>query len=344
MKIKVTIFGVSGYTGEQLLRILHNHKNVEIVAVFGEKTKGKYLNELFPFIKDLPKIKISDFENFNFKKIDLIYSCLPHSNFYKIIKNLRGLNNLKIIDLSADFRLKDPLDFKNWYGKKHTSSKYLKEFTYGLSEINRDLIRNSNFIANPGCYPTSVLIPLIPLAKYGFFDDKINIIVDSKSGLSGAGKSPSESKLFTEVNENFTAYNIAGHRHYAEMKQELSLISKNIDITFVPHLIPISRGILSSIYIKGKNFDIIKINEVLSKFFKEDNFINFLNDRYIPKINDVRGTNNLNFAIFNEKRTSTLILISCIDNLIKGAAGQAVQNMNIMFGIEESEGLKILNS
>ena len=337
MKINVSIFGVSGYTGTQLLSILSCHKNVNITGVFGEKSLGKNLNDLFPNIVNLPKIKVTDYKKFDFKKCDLVFLCLPHSKSQFLIDDL---GDCKIIDLSADFRINNPESYTLWYEKEHTRKSKLKNFIYGLSEINRNQIKEAKYIANPGCYPTSILIPLIPLFKEKILSDNISIIIYSKSGISGAGKNPSEEKLFFEVNENFQAYNIEKHRHLGEIEQEIKLYNKNVDLTFTPHLLPVSRGILSTIYINNNN-NYAMISDFYSDYFKEDIFVNFLEYGKYPSLKGVNGTNNIVFSLFQDFYKKNLIIVSCIDNLIKGAAGQAIQNMNIMFGFEENESLNL---
>jgi N-acetyl-gamma-glutamyl-phosphate reductase len=335
MKINVSIFGVSGYTGTQLVSLLVNHKNVNIVAVFGNETLGKNLSDLFPNIDNIPNIKISDYKKFNFNNCDLVFLCLPHYQSQRLIKSLKSC---RVIDLSADYRIRDGKKYKIWYEKEHLDKKMLKKFTYGLSEINRKKIKKSRYIANPGCYPTSVLIPLIPLFKEKIVEED-SIIIDSKSGVSGAGKNPSVEKLFFEINENFYAYNIEKHRHLGEIEQEIKLYQKSVNITFTPHLLPISRGILSTIYIRGNNKNFIRVQEFLKEYYSKDFFVKFLPSGKVPTLRMVNGTNNILIGLFQDFNKKNIIIVTCIDNLIKGAAGQAIQNMNIMFGFDEKESL-----
>ena len=337
MKINVSIFGASGYTGTQLLSILINHKNVNISGVYGDKTSGKRLRDLFPYIKNIPDIMISSYEDFKASYCDLVFLCLPHQKSEIIIDKIK---TLKVIDLSSDFRIKDEKHYFDWYNSKHPKPDLLSKFVYGLSELNRSKIKSSNLVANPGCYPTSILIPLLPLLKENIFSFN-EVIIDSKSGLSGAGKSLSTDKLFFEVNENFIAYSIEKHRHLGEIKQEMQYYNNKINITFVPHLLPISRGILSSIYLHGNDEDFKKVKYFFETYFKNEKFVNFLNNENVASIKSVRGTNNLNFSLHQDFEKKKIIIISCIDNLIKGAAGQAIQNMNIMFGFNEDESLQL---
>ncbi|MAY89892.1 MAG: N-acetyl-gamma-glutamyl-phosphate reductase [Rickettsiales bacterium] len=340
MKINVTIFGVSGYTGSQLLSLLTKHKNVNISGVFGEKTIGKKLSELFPYLFNLPDVKISSYKDYNFDDCDLVFMCLPHKKSQVIIKEI---NNCKIIDLSSDFRIKDRNLYKEWYEQKHESPKYLKNFVYGLSELNRNEIKKAKYIANPGCYPTSCLIPLIPLFKEKIISEKEKIIIDSKSGQSGSGKVASEDTNFSEINEDFRAYNVKKHRHLGEINQEIHKFEKNTNVTFTPHLLPISRGILSTIYISNLNEKYSDIKYCLKKYYENEYFIKIMPDNIYPSLKSVRGTNNLIMGVFEDYHKENIIIVSCIDNLIKGASGQAIQNMNIMFDFNENESLCINN-
>ena len=337
MKINVTIFGASGYTGTQLLSLLSNHKSVNISGVYGDKTSGKKLKDLFPYIKNIPDIIISSYEDFKSNSCDLVFLCLPHQKSEIIIDKIK---KLKVIDLSSDFRIKDEKHYFDWYNSRHSKPDLLSKFVYGLSELNRSKIKNSDLIANPGCYPTSILIPLLPLLKENVLSFN-QVIIDSKSGLSGAGKSLSTDKLFFEVNENFIAYNVEKHRHLGEIKQEMHYYNSKINITFVPHLLPISRGILSTIYLDGGDEEFKKVKLFFESYFKNEKFINFLNNGNVSSIKSVRGTNNLNFSLHQDHDKTKIIIISCIDNLIKGAAGQAIQNMNIMFDFNEEESLQL---
>lgn len=336
MKINVTIFGVSGYTGSQLLSILSNHKNVKIRSVFGSKSSGKSLKKLFPNFSNIPDLIIGDESEYDQEHSDITFLCLPNTKSQYLIKKYKFT---KIIDLSADFRIENIESYKNWYDLEHILPEKLTEFTYGLTELNRTNISKTDYVANPGCYPTSVLIPLIPLLKENIIPDIDHIIIDSKSGLSGAGKSLKENNLFSEVNENFSVYNVEKHRHLGEIKQELGKYKKDLKVTFTPHLLPITRGILSTIYVKKNGIELSKINRFFNNYFKDEPFIKFDKNNGYPDTKSVRGTNNLNFKVYEDYDSSQIIIVSCIDNIIKGAAGQAVQNMNVMFGINELESL-----
>ncbi len=337
MSLNVCIFGVSGYTGSKLLEYLCKHKNVKILGVFGKKSKGIGLEKLFPNIDNLPKIKISDYREFKFDNVDLIFSCLPHGEFQNsVINNLDP--KIAIIDLSGDFRLKSAKDYEKFYKIKHKSPNFLKKFTYGLSEINKKEIVNSKFISNPGCYPTSILLPLIPLLKNNMID-KSHIVIDSKSGISGAGKKPKNKELLSEIKENFFSYNIFSHRHFPEILQEIKVFSTSVSFSFIPHLLPIFSGIHSTLYIEKKKYSSNDISKVLKDYYKDSYFISLYDNEKIPKVNDVKNTNKIALKVFEDYSGKRIIILSCIDNLVKGAAGQAIQNMNLMNGFDERESL-----
>ncbi len=336
MSLNVCIFGVSGYTGSKLLNFLDKHKKVNVCGVFGNSTIGMELGQLFKNLKKIKKIKITNYEDFNFHDIDLVFSCLPHRKFQNdIVSNLDS--NLAIIDLSGDFRFDSIKDYESFYHCSHQAESLNKKFLYGLSEIYRKQIKNSKFIANPGCYPTSILLPLIPLLKVPKFQIK-DIISDSKSGISGAGKKPIVQNLFSEISENFFAYGVTQHQHYPEIKQELKKINKKVSLTFVPHVLPLISGIQSTIYIDKKS-DEDDYKRTLREFYSDEPFVKIYDDSNIPSIKDVRNTNNIAIKVFTDYSKNKIIILSCIDNLVKGASGQAIQNMNLMYGFDESESL-----
>ena len=336
MSLNVCIFGVSGYTGSKLLHFLDKHKKVSLKGVFGHATIGKKLSDIYQNLQNTSEVIISEYKDYNFDEIDLIFSCLPHGKFQRdIINDLDP--NIPIIDLSGDFRLESKNDYEKFYDSSHDSHDLQKKFFYGLTEIYREKIKNAKFISNPGCYPTSILIPLIPLIKEKKFNVK-DIIIDSKSGISGAGKQPKVQNLFSEISENFFSYGINGHKHYPEIKQEMSKVNKEIKCTFLPHVLPIISGIQSTIYI-DKVLDERDYLEVLHDYYNDEPFVKIYNESRIPSIKDVSNTNNLAIKIFSDFSKNKIVIISCIDNLIKGASGQAIQNMNVMFGFDETESL-----
>ncbi|HQD36643.1 MAG TPA: N-acetyl-gamma-glutamyl-phosphate reductase [Thermodesulfovibrio thiophilus] len=341
--LRVFICGGSGYTGSELLRILAGHDDVEIVGVTSEKSAGMAVNELFPafFI-----YKNLEFENLKLEEIrnraDVYFLALPHGKSQEVASALMDAGR-KIIDLSADFRIKDASVYETWYKTQHLYPDLLEKAVYGLSEIYREQIKKAQLIANPGCYPTSVILPLYPFLKAGLIEPD-TIVADSKSGVSGSGRKADISISFCEVNEDFRAYNIAKHRHTPEIEQELSsIVAKPLTIDFTTHLLPLNRGILSTIYAKlKKSLKTSDAIDILKEFYQNEPFIHIMPDGQLPSIKYVRGTNYCFIIAVVNQRTGRLILISAIDNLIKGASGQAVQNMNIMFGIDETKALKNL--
>lgn len=340
-KLKIAIIGASGYTGAELIRILLNHKEVEISALIANSNAGQKIGTLYPHLTfyGLPDLKTLD--ETDFSKIDVAFGCLPHTTSQETFKKLLPkYPHLKVFDLSADFRLENPADYKKWYDHEHIATDLQPQAVYGLSEIHRNKIKKANLVACPGCYPTSALLPLIPLLEAGLIE-KQDIIIDSKSGTSGAGRSLKQGNLFCEVNESAKAYGIATHRHIGEVEQELSKASKTeIEIDFTPHLLPISRGIISTIYVKiNPKFSISDLQNCLETKYEDEAFVHVIDGE--PNIKSVIGTN---FCVMSAKAARTegkAILVSVIDNLCKGASGQAVQNMNIVFGFNEKEGLEL---
>jgi N-acetyl-gamma-glutamyl-phosphate reductase len=341
--IRVVICGGSGYTGCELLRILSNHPNIEITAVTSEKSAGKRITEVFPHLhryKDLPYEPLNQKELLN--KADIFFLALPHGTSQDTA-NFLFKNNKKVIDLSADYRLSDPEVYREWYGIPHKFVSTLKKAVYGLPEIYRNKIKKAGLIANPGCYPTGAILGLLPALKNKLVDIS-SIIIDSKSGTSGAGRKADLLFSYCEVNEGFKAYGVGTHRHTPEIEQELSILcGKKIKVNFTPHLLPVDRGILTTIYAfmekKKAAGEIIKI---YNDTYKKEPFIRVLEYGMYPNIKNVRGTNICEIGLKLNERTNTLIVITVIDNLVKGASGQAVQNMNIMMGIDEETGLDTL--
>ena len=337
MSINVCILGVSGYTGSKLLYYLNKHKDVNIRGVFGNRQVGRKLKDFFPKFENLPDLKISNYKLFNFKDVDLIFSCLPHGEFQKnIISDLDP--NISIIDLSGDFRIESKDLYESFYDIDHKQFNLKKKFVYGLPEINRDIIKKAKFIANPGCYPTSILIPLIPLLKNNLINSS-HIIIDSKSGVSGAGKKLVEDNLFSELNNNFYPYSIKSHKHFPEINQEIKKISESVSFSFTPHLLPIFSGLQSSIYLEYRDNIEDEVKNTLSKTYDNESFVK-LNYDNPTKLSEVQETNNISINVFSDYEKKSLLIISSIDNLVKGAAGQAIQNMNIMYGFKEIESLK----
>ena len=333
--IKVGIINVTGYGGAELARILYNHKSVKIVSVTGRSLVGKKLNQVFPHLYDLDlTIKESITEN-----CDVIFSALPHTASAEQIKNYVN-DDVKIIDLSADFRLNNINDYEKWYQAEHPLENYLNKFTYGLTELYREQIKESSYIALPGCFPTSTLLALAPALNNKLINPPL--IVDSKTGVSGAGRKLSLNTHFSEINENVKAYSVFGHRHLSEIVQESKLFDNRFEnkISFLTHLVPMTRGILTTIY-SDYNKESISSNEQLKQiykdYYKNSPFIKIVDEP--PATKNTLGSNYCHIYPFIEPNGDKLVLLSCIDNLVKGTAGQGVQNMNLMFGLNETEGI-----
>ena len=333
--VNVAVLGASGYTGVETIRLLLQSNKYHISAMSADSKAGLNMGQVYSHMRNYKLPSLLKVDDINFNSIDAVISCMPHGKSQEIISSIP--NNIKISDLSADFRFSDINLYEKTYEVSHKAVSLQKEVVYGLTELNRAEIKRCRIVSNPGCYPTSVLIPLIPLIKNNLIEIE-NIIVDSKSGVSGAGRSLKESLLFAEVSEDFGAYGLA--RHAPEINFHLSQhFESNVDVTFTPHLLPIKRGILSTIYFKIKDdYKLKDIKNCLSKTYKNEQFID-VNEDYIPSIHDVRGTNLCSIGLAYDNNTKNCIVVSVIDNLIKGASGQALQNLNVMFGNNESEGL-----
>ena len=337
---KIGIAGASGYTGFELLRLLTNHPDAEIVFLTSETYQGEDISKVFPSISGFVDTKLSSIESASSDTCDIVFLALPHAtSMEKVPDFLKG--GTKVIDLSADYRLKDPAVFKEWYSVPHQQPALLKDAVYGLPEIHREKIKPARLVANPGCYPTSFLLPTWPLIIKNIFDNNRPIIVDSKSGVSGAGRSPKQHLHFVEVSGNFQPYKIGRvHRHVPEMEQQLlSWNSRFQELIFTPHLLPVPRGILSTIYLPvkpGTKED--DIRAICSKTYANEPFVKLLPSSQNASLAHVLHSN---LCVFGLNLTgNTLIITSAIDNLVKGAAGQAVQNMNIVYGITETCGLE----
>lgn len=338
--INIAIIGASGYTGAELIRLLNTHPNANISLLTGDSQAGKEMGDVYPHLrfKNLPKL--ITLEQADFSKIDLVFCCLPHGTTQSVIAGLP--ENVRIIDLSADFRLYNVETYAKWYGHAHQAVELQKTAVYGLTEHARDKVKNARLIANPGCYPTSSSLPLIPLLAAGLISSE-NIIIDAKSGVTGAGRAATQANLFTEINDGLKAYGIAAHRHAPEIEQNLSIASgKEITVTFTPHLIPMNRGILSTIYAQltpGKTVDDLRSR--LGSVYENEEFVHLLPAGIAPTTAQVRGTNDCVMNVFADRIPGRVIIVSVIDNLVKGASGQAVQNMNVMFGFPEKTGLEL---
>ncbi len=339
--MKVGILNVTGYAGSELARILANHPKAELVAVTGRSDAGKRLSEVFPHLSaiDLPIVEEIK------ESVDIVFSALPH----KASAEACGpffLGGVKVVDISADFRLKDLAEYESWYNVQHPLPELMRDAVYGLPELHRSEIAASNLVANPGCYPTGAILALAPAVKAGIIDP--DVIVDGKSGVSGAGRGLGLSTHYSEVNESVRAYSMDGHRHMPEITQELREVSKmEPRVTFMPHLIPMTRGILSSCYASLKpgvlpsgSAGIAALREVYEDFYRDEPFVKIAAQP--PHTKHTLGSNDCVIYPTIDLRTDRLTVVSAIDNLVKGAAGQAVQNMNLMFGLPEIMGLTAL--
>jgi N-acetyl-gamma-glutamyl-phosphate reductase len=337
--IRVGVVGATGYAGAELVRILAGHPDVDLTVITSRQYAGKPFAKIYPAMTHIVDLTCETFDSDSLcDRTDLIFLALPHKLPMAFVPDLRKRGK-KIIDLSADFRFSDPDMYEAAY-QPHTSKELLADSVYGLCEIFKERIKDADLIGNPGCYPTSVILPLYPLIKKGLLN--INtIIADSKSGVSGAGRSLSLVTHYCEVTESFKAYKVGNHRHKPEMDEVLGTASgESVDITFVPHLLPMSRGMESTIYADlKKNVDESDIYNCWSDFYSGCRFIRITDNGRPPDTFQVRGTNYCDMGFVLEKGRNRIILMSVIDNLVKGAAGQAVQNMNIMMGLDESAGL-----
>ena len=338
--LKVAIVGASGYTGVELIRLLSNHPEVEITAVTSEQSAGKKISSVFPSLTNIFDKTLEPLDaDLIAKKADLIFTALPHQKAMDVVPEFLKKGK-KVIDLSADFRIKDAATYGTWY-EEHKAPELLKEAAYGLPELHREEIKKARLIANPGCYPTSAILALAPLLKNGLIAPE-TIVIDSKSGVSGAGRSATQDTHFPEANEGFKAYKVAEHRHTPEIEQELSLLANSpVIVSFTPHLLPVNRGILSTVYASvKKDMDEDFIIGLYNKFYGKERFVRVYQKGSFPNISNVRGSNFCDIGVRLDKRTGRVVIISAIDNLVKGASGQAVQNMNIMYGFPEDTALK----
>jgi len=340
-KIRVGVLGATSYTGAELVRLLSFHPNVSIGYVSSQSYDGKALSSIFPALAGICDDVLIPPQEAITKDVDCVFSCLPHAASAELLLPVID-RNIKVIDLSADFRLRDANVYKEWYCDEkhpaHVAPHLLEKAVFGLCEHYRDKIAGATILANPGCYVTSVLLPLLPLYKAGVQIDWV--IADSKSGVSGAGRGLKQNTHFPEANENFSAYSIGHkHRHTPEIEQELSVAAKRpITITFSPHLLPVNRGILSTIYLKTESTP-TECTNIVKQFYSNSDFVRIREASDLPQISSVVHTNYCDIAFTGGGKGQPVIAVSALDNLIKGASGQALQNMNIMFGLQETLGL-----
>lgn len=336
--IPVGILGASGYTGAELVRLLAHHPDVEIRAVTADRKAGHDMMQVFPHLGGVSLPRLGAIDDTDFGGLDTVFMGLPHGTTQEVVAALP--KHLKVIDLSADFRLRALEDYEEWYGHAHRAPEHQKHAVYGLTEHARDAIRAARLVACPGCYPTASMMPLIPLIKAGAISTE-DIIIDAKSGVSGAGRTEREANLFAEVSEGIHAYGIAGHRHAPEIEQLLSDVAgHSVTVNFTPHLVPMNRGILATIYVRLSGTTPDDLRKVLSDAYAGEPFVRVLPKGMAPATRHVRGSNHCLIGVFPDRLPGRAILVSAIDNLVKGASGQAVQNFNLVAGLEETTALE----
>lgn len=341
--IKVGIIGATGYAGQELVRLLLQHKEAEIIwygsrSYVDEKFSSVFGN-VFQIVEDLCK---SDDLHTLAKEADVIFTATPQGYLAGVLDD-DILAQTKVIDLSADYRIKDVATYEKWYGIPHKSPQYIEEAVYGLCELNRESIRRARLIANPGCYPTCSTLSIAPLARAGLIDMD-TLIIDAKSGTSGAGRGAKVPNLYCEVNENIKAYGVTSHRHTPEIEEQLSYVSgQRVVLNFTPHLIPMNRGILITAYARYKEGTTERqIRQAYEDAYKDEYFVRVLEDGVCPETKWVEGSNFVDVNVKMDERTGRVIMMGAMDNITKGAAGQAVQNMNLLFGLDEAEGLRLV--
>ncbi|MDE0970181.1 MAG: N-acetyl-gamma-glutamyl-phosphate reductase [Octadecabacter sp.] len=335
MIYKIAILGASGYTGAELVRLISGHPSIEITALSGNSKAGQSMAQVFPHLRHLDLPILTTIEDVNFNDVDLVFCALPHKTSQEVISKLP--KNLKIVDLSADFRLRDPAVYKKWYGINHTSLEIQKEAVYGLTEFYRDEIAAARVVAGTGCNAATAQFALRPLIAAGVIDLD-EIIVDLACGASGAGRSLKENLLHAELSEGAHAYAVGGnHRHLGELDQEFSLVAgRTVTVQFTPHLIPANRGILATVYVKG---DAQTLYKIIEKKYKDEPFIKVLPFGEHPSIRHIRGSNFCHVGVVADRRQGRAIIIAALDNLTKGSSGQALQNANLMLNLPETMGL-----
>jgi N-acetyl-gamma-glutamyl-phosphate reductase len=340
---KIGVLGASGYTGAELLRLLIRHPRVEIALLTAERRAGQHMRQVFPQFSPyaLPKLVAIDSIDWKEAALDLAFCALPHATTQTVIKDLlAAAPDTKVVDLSADFRLDDTAAYARWYGHEHHAPELQIEAVYGLPEVYRQKIKAARLVANPGCYTTCAELPLIPLLSEKAIDPD-EIVIDAKSGMTGAGRAAKEEMVFSEVADGFHAYGVGHHRHMAELDQEFSKAAgRKVIVSFTPHLLPMNRGIFSTIYVRGLTTSPGGLHAILSRAYAEEPFVHMLPFGEMPHTRHVRGSNMIFIGVANDRVEGRAIICAALDNLAKGASGQAVQNMNLMLGLPETLGLE----
>jgi N-acetyl-gamma-glutamyl-phosphate reductase len=331
---RIAILGASGYTGAELVRLVATHPTMRIAALSAERKAGAAMAEVFPHLRHLDLPRLVTVDEVDLSGVDLVFCALPHGTTQEIVARLP--RQLRVVDLSPDFRLRDPVAYAEWYGHPHRAPDLQESAVYGLPEFYRERIRRARLVANTGCYVATALLPLVPLLEAGAIDPE-EIVIDAASGVSGAGRAAKEGMLHAETSEGFGAYGVGRHRHMAELDQELSRAAgRMVTCAFTPHLLPQNRGILATIYLKG---DPRALHETLAARYADEPFVVVLPYGETPHTRHVRGSNFCHIGVAADRRPGRAIVISALDNLVKGASGQAVQNANLMLGLDETAGL-----
>jgi N-acetyl-gamma-glutamyl-phosphate reductase len=337
MMIKTGVVGGTGYTGVELLRLLAGHPNVELSVITSRSEAGRPVADLFPNLRGVTELAFSDPDGSVLEGCDMVFFATPNGTAMQLVPALLEAG-ARIIDLAADFRLKDSQDWERWYGMPHACADLLQQAVYGLTEVNRAAISSARLVANPGCYPTAVQLGFLPLLEEGLVDVE-HLIADAKSGVSGAGRKPATGFLFCEAGENFKAYAVPGHRHLPEIRQGLELAAgQPVGLTFVPHLTPMIRGIHATLYARLRDTE-RDLQALYEARYGDEQFVDVLPAGSHPETRSVRGANQCRIAVHRPQQGETVVVLSVIDNLVKGAAGQAIQNMNVMFGLPENTGI-----
>jgi len=340
---KVGIVGGSGYTGVELLRILLRHQDIELTTVCSRTNAGMRVDQYFPSLRGFTDLLFTDPVDADLQALDLVFFATPNATAMHSVPALLK-QGVKVVDLSADFRIQDASVWQTWYGQTHACPELLPKAVYGLPEIHRDRIRNAELVANPGCYPTCIQLGFMPLLEAGIVD-RSTLIADAKSGVSGAGRGASVATLHAEVSDNFKAYGVAGHRHLPEIEQGLLMMGEGpVSLTFTPHLLPIVRGIHATLYatLRDESLSEEALQSLFEDRFRDELFVDVMPQGSHPETRSVRGANTCRLAVHRPQNRATVVILAVEDNLVKGAAGQAVQNMNLMLGCEERAGLEIL--
>ena len=335
--IKAGIVGGTGYTGVELLRLLARHPEAEITSITSRKEAGLAVSEMFPSLRGSIDLAFSDPQQATLDRCDIVFFATPNGVSMEQADDLLG-RGVRVIDLAADFRIKDVAEWEKWYGITHAAPALVAEAVYGLPEVNRDKIRSARLVANPGCYPTAVQLGFLPLLESGVVDLE-HLVADAKSGVSGAGRKAEVPTLFSEASDNFKAYGVPGHRHLPEIRQGLSAVAgQPVGLTFVPHLTPMIRGIHATLYARLERD--VDLQALFEQRYADERFVDVMPAGTHPDTRSVRGANHCRIAVHRPQGGKTVVVLAVIDNLVKGAAGQAVQNMNLMFGLSEDAGLE----